>query len=174
MNFMEDTNKREKIIKIIVVSITILVILTTGVQIYKELVDTPKFKKYINNNYETDDKSDIYYTVYNGKNILTKTIKIDNNLNSKVILSLNKKNEIKGKLELFGTNKYGSEGMLYLESTYKNKKFDCKIISNNGYKTRCDILKKHTIDFEKEIKEILKKLKTNIKYINPNTKIATN
>ena len=82
----------------------------------------------------------------------------------------NKKNEIKGKLELFGTNKYGNEGMLYLESTYKNKKYDCKIISNSGYKTRCDILKKQSTEFEKEIKEIIKKSKTNIKYINPNTK----
>lgn len=168
---MEDTNKSKKIIRLIIAFIILLALIITGIYFYtktQEEINTKQFKKYIKNNFNTNTKNDIYYTIYTNKNILTKTIKIDNNTNSLVTISFNKKNEIKGKLELFGTNKYGNEGISYLESTYKNKKFECKFISNNGYKARCDILKEKTEEFEKEINTIFKKSKTKLKYIKVN------
>ena len=168
MNNMEDTNKSKKIVKIIITFIILLILTVIGAYFYikkQEEINTSRFEKYINNNNDTDNTHSTYYTVYTNNNILTKTIKIDNNTNSLVTISFNKKNEIKGKLELFGTNKYGNEGISYLESTYKNKKFECKFISNNGYKARCDILKEKTEEFEKEINTIFKKSKTKLKYI---------
>lgn len=158
----------KKISKITIANIFLIIIIIIIIHSYikkQETINTQKFSNYISKNYNTNNENDIYYAPYYNGNILTKTIKIDTNLNSIVSISLNRKKEIIGQLEIFGKNKYGVEGISYLESTYKNKKFECNFISNNGYKARCDILKKQTIIFEKEIKEILKKSKTKLKYI---------
>lgn len=170
---MEDYNKEKRITKNIIIIISIIILLIIGIIIYINIAtksNTKKFKKYIENNYDTDINSSIYYTVYNDKYILSKTTKLDNTLNSKVTININKEKKITGTLELFGTNKYGNEGISYLESTYKNKKFECNFISNKGYKARCDILKKYSTEFEKEFNEILKKSKTKFRYINPQQK----
>lgn len=163
---MKKPNRKKLIRNTLLIIVILIIIIVIGITTLTK-TNTNKFKEYINNNYETDTEKDIYYTVYNENYILTKTTKLDKNLNSFVSVSINKKNEIEGKLELLGKNKYGNNGVSYLKSTYKNKKFNCEFVTNNGYSPRCDILKKQTEEFEKEIKEIYKKSKTIPIFINP-------
>lgn len=166
---MEEINNK-KTIKTIIISVIAIIIIITIIIIILTNINTKNFKNYVEKNYETNPKKTTYYTVYNENYILTKTTKLDKKVKSLVSISINKKGVIEGKLNLFGENKYGYNGVSYLKSTYNNKKFDCEFVSNDGYTARCDILKEKTKEFEKEIKKIYKKSKTTPIFINPNQK----
>lgn len=149
-------------------AILLIIILIIGFNIYSKKmteINTKKFKNYINNNFNTDSSKSTYYQILSNNYILTKITKFENSPNSLVSISYNKKNEILGELKLYGKNKYGNEGISYLKSTYKNNKFTCDFVSNNGYKARCDILKKKTEELKKEMKDIIKNSKVKIKYL---------
>ena len=166
-----ENNKKYKIISRMLIAVIILSIITIiGVYFYnkkKTENDTKNFINYVNKNLNIIDYNKTYYTInYNSKKILTKTI-IDDKTNSNIQLTINKNKEITGELKLLGENKYGSEGASYLTSTYTNNKFNCELISNDGYNARCDLLKKYSEEYKKEINELLDKNKTKLKYINP-------
>lgn len=158
--------QRNNIIKIIITIIILTIIIVIGSIYYKKYQvkkNKERLKNYINENYNQDSK--ITYSLFEENNILTKTIKLDDTINSNISISYNNKDNITGTLEIYGTNIYGNEGISYLKSTYINKKFKCQLISNDGFQARCDLLKKHSIEFEKEIKEIFNKSNTKPKYL---------
>lgn len=168
---MEDIKEKNIIIikKIGIILIITLVLILISTLILPILIkeNNKKFEKFINNNYSTDSNDDIFYTPLKRNSILTKVTKIDGDKYIKIAIDYKNKNNIDGTLEAHGKNKYGIEGVSYIKSTYKNKKFECNIISNKGYTVRCDLLKKHTLNFEKEMKKILKKAKTNELLLKP-------
>lgn len=162
--------KIKKIIRLIIIIFILIVSISVGIYYYhKHLikVNTERFEKYItNNNYSSDINDEIYYTLYTDGHILTKTTKLDENVNSNVSVSYDNDGKISGTLELYGTNIYGNVGVSYLKSTYQSKKFDCEFISNKGFTAKCNILKTKSEEFEKEMKDIFKNSKTKAKYIN--------
>ena len=161
----------KKIVKIIRWTVFLFILIFASIIcIYflnKHLVNTntEKFKNYINKNYELNPTKNIYYSIFDNDYILTKTSKISSETNSLIYVSYKKDGTIIGGLELYGINSYGTQGISYLKSTYKNKKFDCKIITSVGLEAKCNLLKQETDKFEKEMKDIFKKSKTNPKFI---------
>lgn len=167
---MEDTNiVMTKIKKIGIITILLVITIIIITLIISSMIksNNKKFEKYINNNYSTNPNDEIYYTPLKKESILTKVTKINDDLYLKIEINYKNKNNIEGSLEAHGKNKYGIEGVSYLKSKYKNKNFECNIISNKGYTVKCDILKKYTINFEKEMKQIIKKSKTNELLLKP-------
>ncbi|MBR3199272.1 MAG: sigma factor regulator N-terminal domain-containing protein [Bacilli bacterium] len=166
---MENEEKIKRIVRIIIISFIIIIAIIIGLHYlnkYLTKTNTKRFEKYLeDNNYSTDPNDEIYYTILKDDHILTKTTKLSEEQNSLIYVNYDSNGDITGTLELYGINAYGKQGISYLKSTYKNKKFDCQIITSAGLEAKCNLLKQETDKFEKEMKQILKKSKVNPKLI---------
>ncbi len=166
---MENEIKVKKIVRIIIITFIIIIAVIIGIYFFNQhliKVNTQKFEKYLkDNNYSTDPTDDLYYTVLENNHILTKTTKLSEQQNSLIYVSYDSNGDITGGLELYGINSYGNQGISYLKSTYKKKKFDCKIVTSVGLEAKCNLLKQETEKFEKEMKSIFQNSKTNPKFI---------
>lgn len=185
---MEDENKIKKIMKIILIVIILIAIGAIGIFIYNKYqtqANTNKFNNYLkNNNYQKNDEG-IYYKT-NTNNKITTTDKAGskeyifarttseegtNYITTTIEYKKDESIDITYQIEGYAPN--GNYGILFQEGTYTKEKFDCKIVTNVGFDTECDTMKKQAKDYEKEIENILNQNKINTKYIKINNKNET-
>ncbi len=181
-----DADKIEKGIKyakIIGIIIIIVLIIFLGYRYMVNKTNTNNFYNYLNENYKKQKdgsyekeknkgNKQIIYRVFNDNYLFTKEIDIYNkNYQLNIILYLNNEGIIKSDLNFKGKDTEDSTyGTMLLSGTYnlKKDKFECKTIINNEIPSKCNILKKETNIFSKEIKKVIKKYNINYKYIKKN------
>ena len=179
---MEDENKIGKLIKIIITIVLIIVILAIsiiiGINLYNKhltTTNTESFNNYLNKagyaNNEgylakttSEENYNIQYTALYDNALITK-IMTSNDKSTKINLQFLPNQNIKVEYQYVGKNKNNIYGVFFQRGTLKKGKFDCKIITGNNYTSKCDVMKKETDKFNKEVKKIFKENNIDPKYI---------
>lgn len=179
---MEDENKVLKAIKYIKIGAVIIILIAIGIFIYTKWQTNENNQRLDNylkkENYNKENKFKIYTveketdngkitnTALSGKYIFAqRTEQLINNNYSYYTVEYRKDNTIFITYLEDGFNSKNEEGITSQEGTLKNGKFSCDIISNNNFDTKCDVMKKISENYKKQIDKILKENKINIKYI---------
>ena len=185
---MEDENKVKQIMKIIIIIIILIAVTIIGLFIYNQYqtqANTNKFNTYLkNNNYQKNDEG-IYYKTNSSSKITTtdkagsqeyifaRTISEDDTNYTTTTIEYKKDKSIEITYQIEGFAPDGNYGILFQKGTYTKDNFDCKIVTNIGFDTECDTMKKQAQDYEKEINNILEQNKINVKYIKITNKNET-
>lgn len=178
---MEDYTKVKKIIKLIVILVILIVAIAIGVIFYQNSQKTNSknnLDDYLTAQNYTKDENGVSYikklndnknTTYRalyGDYVLFKEYTGENDEGTYTIgigYTKDKTVEITFRLEGYNNNEIST---IYQKGTYKNNKFECEIITNNGFDTQCKLMQQEAKEFEKEANEIIEKNKINPKYIN--------
>lgn len=179
---MEDENKVLKTIKYIKIGALIIILIIIGIFIYTKWqtnINNERLKNYLKEeNYTKENKFNTYTneketdngkiinTALSGKYIFAQRTEQLNNYNySYYTVEYRKDNTIFITYLEDGFNSKNEEGITSQEGTLKNGKFSCKIISNNNFDTKCDVMQKISEKYKKQIEKLLKENKINTKYI---------
>ncbi len=181
---MEDDNKVKKILTYIKIIIIFTIIICIGIFAFIKIenkINNNNLYNYLNkNNYKTNEDK-IYYKkidesitekALSNDYIFSKEIRKQNEKTSVTILNYKKDNSIFISYQEDGFDNNGNYGISYQEGTYKNKKFKCKIITNNNQTQQCSTMKTQAENYYKEIQDILNNNKINLKFVNIKTKNA--
>ncbi len=182
---MEDENKVKTVFRAIIIFLIIAIIIIIGIQIYNNWQNKQNNERLYNyldkNNYKQNEDGIYYKTKKSGNTTVT-----DKAISSEYLFSRDtlteaknyttmsvqyKKNKtIKITYQIEGFDQNNNYGILFQKGTYKNGKFNCEIVTNIDFKTKCNLMKKEAQKYEKEINNILKSQNINPSHIKIKTK----
>jgi len=175
---MEDTNiKWLKCFKIIIIVLIILIVSIVGFLYFMKKVNTENFHNYLSeNDYKKKDgiyqkriidgEETLRYKALSKEFIISKEIaREDDDGYFDLSLQYEKNGNIKIGFQLEGFNKNNAYGILYQTGNYNDGKFDCKIVSGEGYDAKCDVMKKEAEKFNKQVQSIFEENHINAKFI---------
>ncbi len=169
---MEDKNQYSKIIKFIkyfFIILIVAIILIFSYYSYAAYKSEKNFKNYLEQNNFSQNRNIKYVKTEKEENktitysalstyVLSKSINTavgDEFTN--ILLDYEKNGNIKIDFTYGGINKNNVYAILYQTGNYKNGKFDCKMITENGHDSQCDKMKNEAKQFEKEALKIFDK-----------------
>jgi len=175
---MEDNNiKWLKYFKIIIIVLVVFIVSIVGYLFIMKKINTENFHNYLSKN-EYKKKDGIYQKKINDGNetlrykalseefIISKEIaREEDDGYFDLSLQYEKNGNIKIGFQLEGFNKNNAYGILYQNGNYNDGKFDCKVVSGEGYDARCGIMKKEAIKFDKEVKKLFEENGIRAKFI---------
>lgn len=171
-------NRPSKIILGIVALIIIAIASFIIYKNYQEQTNTNSFKTYLTDNgYEKEE--DGIYTKETNENSHTENYKAffedyllyysnmtsTNKEVTNISLGYKQDGSVDVTYKLEGYTNSNDVGTLYQKGTYKDGEFDCEIVTNGGFDTRCDVMKEEAENFYNETNQIFKNNNINIKYI---------
>lgn len=183
---MDEHIKVKKVINAIIIGVIVIILIIVSYFIYKKFLtdkNTDDFSSYLlENNYKENSDGTYTKTETTGNKVtnylfsesdfvLSKEITYsDDNGNTNILLTFHNDNTIETSLNLEGISESGSYGSTLQTSTYtlNDSKFECKIIIDKGFGSKCKELKNESESFAKEIEEILNRSNTKAKYIKEN------
>lgn len=182
---MEDENKVKTVFKFIITFLIIAIIIVIGIQIYnswQNKQNNERLYNYLKENKYKQNENGIYYkTEKKGNTTITDkaisseylfsrdTLKEEKNYTT-ISLQYKKNKTIKITYQIEGFDQNNNYGILFQKGTYKNGKFNCEIITNIDFKTKCDVMKQEAQKYEKEINNLLKSQNINPNHIKIKTK----
>lgn len=175
---MENENRIFKIIKyvkIILFILVIIILLMLGYIFLMKKINMDRFTTYLNDNgykkqddgyYLKIDKSSeeetINYKAFFDDYVLSKELFFNEGDDAiSVNLGYTDSGKVEIDFQLAGFNSYNSFDVLYQTGTYKNGKFECKVVSGKYFESHCSDMKRLVEDYDKDTKKILKENKIN-------------
>lgn len=177
---MEDENRGKVVIIIIGVVVAIALIIGIVFAIYNAVMtnkNTDDFYSYLlKEGYKDNgdgtytktidkDEQNIQYLFTKTSFVISKEITDNNETPMSILLTYKSNSEVEGSLEIYGNNPSGVYGSTLQTSTYKNNDFQCDILIDKGFGSKCDILKEETDKFAEEVNDLLEHSNTQAKYI---------
>ena len=177
---MENYEKVKKTIRYIIIGIILIIIIIIAILFYNNWQAQENNNRLYNyleaNNYQ-QNADGIYYKTNNLNNTTTtdkaitqeylfaRNISKENDNYTSISLQFTKDKTINIIYQEEGFDQKNNYGILFQEGTYKDGKFECKIVTNKNFNTKCDLMKEQAQEYDKEIKQILKSNKIDPKHI---------
>lgn len=182
---MEDENKFAKIPKIIKITLTIIIIITVAIIAYWQIqihINNQNLYDYLKANDYKQNSDNIYFKTetestttttdkaISSEYLFARDITHDDDTYSFISLQYQKDGTINITYQMEGFDSENNYGVLYQEGTYKGGKFECNIVTNTNFKTKCNQMKQEAQKYNKEIENILTNNKINLKFVNIKSK----